>query len=93
VTSEREGFGLAALEALACDVPVLSTPVGIAPEALHNLAGTLCLDYDARTWRTELRPHLDDPDPRIDGRAVAERYSTDAMAARVIEAWGRLLAS
>ena len=36
VPSEREGFGLAVLEALACDVPVLSTPVGIAPEALEG---------------------------------------------------------
>ena len=34
VPSDREGFGLAVLEALACDVPVLATPVGIAPEAL-----------------------------------------------------------
>jgi glycosyltransferase involved in cell wall biosynthesis len=33
-TSEREGFGLASLEALACDVPVLATDVGIAPLAL-----------------------------------------------------------
>ena len=39
VTSEREGFGLAALEALACDVPVLATPVGVAPEALAGVAG------------------------------------------------------
>ncbi len=31
VPSEREGFGLGVLEALACDVPVLATPVGIAP--------------------------------------------------------------
>ena len=31
VTSEREGYGLACVEALACEVPVLSTPVGIAP--------------------------------------------------------------
>jgi teichuronic acid biosynthesis glycosyltransferase TuaC len=34
VPSEREGFGLAVLEALACDVPVLATPVGIHPQAL-----------------------------------------------------------
>ena len=93
VTSEREGFGLAALEALACDVPVLSTPVGIAPEALHGVPGTLCAPFDAQTWRAALQPHIDDLDPRIEGRAAAERYSTDAMAARVIEAWERVLAS
>ena len=29
--SAAEGFGLAVLEALACDVPVLATPVGIHP--------------------------------------------------------------
>ena len=42
VPSEREGFGLAVLEALACDVPVLATPVGIAPLALDGIAGTHC---------------------------------------------------
>ncbi len=39
VPSEREGFGLAVLEALACDVPVLATPVGIHPEALGTPGG------------------------------------------------------
>lgn len=34
VPSEREGFGLAVLEALACDVPVLATPVGIHAQVL-----------------------------------------------------------
>jgi teichuronic acid biosynthesis glycosyltransferase TuaC len=37
VPSEREGFGLAVLEALACDVPVLATPVGIHAQALGAL--------------------------------------------------------
>ena len=39
VPSDREGFGLAVLEALACDVPVLATPVGIAPEVLRGRRG------------------------------------------------------
>ena len=42
VPSEREGFGLAVLEALACDVPVLATPVGVHAEVLAGLEGTLC---------------------------------------------------
>ncbi|HEY1509530.1 MAG TPA: glycosyltransferase [Solirubrobacteraceae bacterium] len=91
VPSEREGFGLAALEALACDVPVLATPVGIHPEALAGVAGTYCGPFDAAAWRAALAPHLADPDPRIEGRARAERYSTDVMAARVLEAWQRLV--
>ena len=35
------------VEALACDVPVLSTPVGIAPFALAGVAGALCAPFDA----------------------------------------------
>jgi glycosyltransferase involved in cell wall biosynthesis len=85
--SEREGFGLAVLEALACDVPVLATPVGIAPEALAGIDGTYCGPFDLAAWRAALAPHLVAADPRIAGRVRAEEYSTDRMAARVLEAW------
>jgi glycosyltransferase involved in cell wall biosynthesis len=91
VPSRREGYGLAVLEALACDVPVLATPVGIAPEALGGIAGTYCGAYEADTWHRALEPHLAATDPRIDGRRRAERYGTDAMAARVVAAWRKLL--
>jgi teichuronic acid biosynthesis glycosyltransferase TuaC len=91
VPSEREGFGLATLEALACDVPVLATPVGIAPEALAGIPGTLCAPFDAASWTRALAPHVEAADPRINGRATAQRFSTDAMAARVLDAWRRLL--
>jgi glycosyltransferase involved in cell wall biosynthesis len=91
VPSERESFGLAVLEALACNVPVLATPVGIAPNALENVPGTLCAEFDAATWRAALEPHMNDPDPRIDGRGRAEPYSTDRMAAQVLAAWRALI--
>jgi len=90
VPSDRESYGLAVLEALACDVPVLATPVGIAPEALNNIPGTHCGPFDESTWQHALEPHLQATDPRIDGRTRAERYSTDRMAANVVAAWRAL---
>lgn len=90
VTSEREGFGLAVLEALACDVPVLSTDVGIAPRALESIPGTHCGPFDEATWTAALAAHLADPDPRIAGRGRAETFSTDRMAAEVVAAWRRV---
>jgi teichuronic acid biosynthesis glycosyltransferase TuaC len=92
VPSERESFGLAVLEALACNVPVLATPVGIAPDVIKNLPGTLCAEFDEATWRAALEPHLSAEDSRIaDGRARAEQYSSDRMAAQVLAAWRALL--
>ncbi len=91
VPSEREGFGLAPLEALACDVPVLATPVGIAPAALAGIEGALCAPFDVAAWTRALEPHFAGSDPRIEGRARAQQFSTDVMALRVIDAWRRLL--
>ncbi|MGD1056449.1 MAG: glycosyltransferase [Solirubrobacteraceae bacterium] len=91
VPSEREGFGLAVLEALACDVPVLATPVGIHSEALDRVDGTLCAPFELASWRAALEPHLRSDDPRIDGRTSAERFSAAAMAARVADAWRQAL--
>ena len=91
VPSERESFGLAVLEALACDVPVLATPVGIAPTALEGIPGTLCAPFDEQRWREALAPALASEDPRVGGRARAAGYSSDRMAARVIAAWNSLI--
>jgi len=91
VTSDREGFGLAALEALACDVPVLATPVGVHPDALDGIAGTLCAPFELARWADALEQQLRKPDARIAGRAHAERFSARAMAERVLAAWQRAL--
>lgn len=91
VTSHNEGFGLTCVEALACDTPVLSTPVGIAPFALAGVAGCLCAPYDTGLWSAAARPHLEAKDPRVNGAKRAASMSAARMAERVIEAYRAVL--
>lgn len=93
VTSDYEGFGLAALEALACDVPVLSTPVGVAPYALTGVSGTLCAPFELGTWRVAAEPLLESLDPRVKGAVRAHTLSAVRMAERTVEAYRTVLAS
>jgi teichuronic acid biosynthesis glycosyltransferase TuaC len=92
VPSEREGFGLAVVEALACDVPVLGTPVGVHREALEGVEGTLCAPFELERWSVALAPHLANEDPRVEGRGRAERFSAKRMGERVADAWRSLVA-
>ena len=93
VPSQAEGFGLSVIEALACGVPVFGTPVGIHPVALggHRRARsarrTTARRGGPRCARTSTAA-----DPRVDGRARAELFSADRMAARVVAAWREVAA-
>jgi glycosyltransferase involved in cell wall biosynthesis len=92
ITSDNEGFGLAAVEALACDVPVLSTPVGIAPMLLRGIDGCLVESFDPARWGAVAREHLDAADPRIAGRERAHWFAAEPMAERDLTAYRELLA-
>lgn len=93
ITSDYEGFGMVAIEALACEVPVLSTPVGIARFALSGIPSTLCAEFDLDKWAAAARPLLDSRDPRVAGAARAASLSAERMAERTIVAYRDLLGS
>ena len=87
VPSESEGFGLAAIEALACGVPVLATPVGVAPLVAGSLEGCLVAPFEADAWAEVARRHLDAGEARIDGGPMPSAFSAERMAERVLAAW------
>ena len=93
ITSLYEGFGMACIEAISCETPVLSTPVGVAPLALGGLRGTLCEEFATERWAEFLGRIAGRPDAGIPGgREVAETFSARRMAERVLIAYRAVLA-
>lgn len=61
MTSEKESFGLAALEAMACEVPVISTNAGGLPELnLDGTSGFVCNVGDIKSMVEKAIHILDD---------------------------------
>ena len=78
MTSEKESFGLAALEAMACEVPLVSTNAGGLPELNQaGLSGYLCDVGDVKSMAERAVEILhDDNLPRFKQGAleVAQRF-------------------
>ncbi len=72
LTSEKESFGLAALEAMACEVPVISTNAGGLPELnIDGVSGYVCEVGDTDTMAEKAIRILDD--------ANLTRFKTGAL--------------
>jgi N-acetyl-alpha-D-glucosaminyl L-malate synthase BshA len=96
--SEQESFGLAALEAMACEVPVIASRVGGVPEVVTDgETGYLSPVGDVDKMGTDAARLLMDDDLRREmGRQAREsaisRYSADLIIPQYIKFYERILA-
>ncbi|MCI0451111.1 MAG: glycosyltransferase family 4 protein [Candidatus Latescibacteria bacterium] len=84
LTSAFEASPVVIREALACNVPVLSTDVGDARVMLEGIAGCAIVPPDSERIAEALRVALRSP-RRVAGRAAMEKYSL-ANSARALVA-------
>ncbi|HLA10775.1 MAG TPA: N-acetyl-alpha-D-glucosaminyl L-malate synthase BshA [Pyrinomonadaceae bacterium] len=96
--SEQESFGLAALEAMACEVPVVASRVGGVPEVvIDGETGYLSEVGDVEKMANDVVRLLKDPAVRSEwgkrAREVAvSRYRTDIVIPKYIEFYERVIA-
>jgi len=76
--SELESFGLAALEAMACEVPAVATSVGGVPEVIeHGISGFLAQVGDVKTMAQHAITLLSD-EKRLREMGVRARWEAQA---------------
>lgn len=99
VPSTWEGFGVAAAEASACALPIVSTDVHGLPDVVrHNVTGLLVPPKDANAMAAALESLVGDPERRrklgAAGRAyVAEHYAWRMNVAQMETIYRDLLAA
>lgn len=86
--SRTEGFGLPAVEAMACGCPVVASRAPCLPE-ICGRAAILADPDDLEGWVSAIRHLRDDPQARSElrgqGRIQAQRYSWRDAALRYLE--------
>jgi teichuronic acid biosynthesis glycosyltransferase TuaC len=83
LTSKWEGSPNVVKEALACNVPVVSTPVGDVAEWLKGIEGCEICQWDAVNIANALKRVLRRED-RIEGREKMENLDIDRISDRLL---------
>jgi L-malate glycosyltransferase len=97
LTSAQESFGLAALEAMACEVPVVASRVGGLPEIVNDgVTGYLCPQGALEGMADRVIELLENPTLRAGmGHAAADvvrtRYCTDCIVPQYERAYWDVL--
>jgi N-acetyl-alpha-D-glucosaminyl L-malate synthase BshA len=89
--SVQESFGLAALEAMACEVPVIASNVGGLPEIVRQgVTGYTCAPDDVMEMSRQAVDLLRDTSRReAIGRAAANMVRTEYCADRIVPLYER----
>lgn len=94
VPSFYEGFGLPALEAMACGGPVIAADAGAHREIVSS-AGLLVAPHDPAAWKEACQRVFRDPELAANlthaGIARAARFSWDDCAQRTLQVYRRAL--
>lgn len=97
ISSVQEGFGIVALEALACETPVISTEiVGVAEDIKKNNAGLIVMPKDSDALAAAIIKILKDEDLQKEmgsnGRKlVKEKYTWKGIAKMMEKVYNELL--
>lgn len=94
--SRYEGFGLTALEAMACGAPVVHSGAASLPEVTGDAAIDAGTD-DPLRWSAAIRALLDDEKVRrrliVRGRARAASFSAERMIDATVRIYGEVVTS
>ena len=90
MTSAFEASPVTIREALACNVPVISTDVGDARVVMNDIAGCRIVDPDAETIAEALRDTLSAP-RRVQSRQRMHAYALETVAQALIALYQRVI--
>lgn len=90
VASKYETFGITLIESLASGVPVITTPVGIAPELMTSGVGGVFITKEDFGDADKLMAGAISEQPKIE-RGILDQYSLEKVGEKLLEVYKELL--
>ena len=86
VPSRVEGFGLVAIEALACGTPVITSDQGGLPEIVNDQVGMIFKSEDYHELASHIKEILNkEYDKKSINKYVLSKYSQDSLINKLIK--------